>query len=73
MALTENPFAGLAQQLLHGRDQIERQFGNLANWSGGLHGLPSWVRTHRRVRRWVQAKLVLTKLKGDAQSKTCAA
>jgi hypothetical protein len=31
------------------------------------------VRTHRRVRRWVQAKLVLAQLKRDAGSTTCAA
>ena len=63
------------------RLDCERQFGNLVNWGGGLTCLPAWVRTHRRVRRWVQAKLVLAALKRgtDAGSKagpeirTCAA
>lgn len=78
IALTESPFASLAERLLQDRSEIERQFGNLTNWGGGLSGLPSWVRTHRRVHRWVQAKLVLTRLKrqvasDDAEIRTCAA
>jgi hypothetical protein len=73
MALIEGPFPAFAEQLLKDRSEVERQFGNLVNWGGGLNGLPSWVRTHRRVRRWVQAKLVLAQLKRDAGSTTCAA
>ena len=73
IALTESPFAALAERLPQNRAEIERQFGNLTNWGGGLSGLPSWVRTHRRVHRWVQAKLVVTKLKGDVELTTCAA
>jgi len=63
--LTENPFPAFAEQLLGDRAEIERQFGNLVNWGGGLKGRPAWGRTHRRVRRWVQAKLVLAKLIGE--------
>jgi hypothetical protein len=73
IALTESPFPAFAERLLQDRAAIERQFGNLVNWGGGLNGLPAWVRTHRRVRRWVQAKLVLAKLKGEAGITTCAA
>jgi hypothetical protein len=73
MALLENPYPAFGQQLLKDRAEVERQFGNLTNWGGGLSGLPAWVRTHRRVHRWVQAKLVLTKLKHEVQSRTCAA
>jgi Transposase DDE domain len=78
IALTESPFPCFAEQLLKDRDAVERQFGNLTNWGGGLNGLPAWVRTHRRVYRWVQAKLVLTSLKregasDDAEIRTCAA
>lgn len=73
IALTETPFLDFGQQLLKDRSEIERQFGNLTNWGGGLSCLPSWVRTHRRVRRWVQAKLVLTALKRDHQIRTYAA
>ena len=73
IALTESPFPAFADQLRKDRAEVERRFGNLTNWGGGLTCLPSWVRTHRRVRRWVQAKLVLTALKRDAELRTCAA
>jgi hypothetical protein len=73
MALTESPYPAFADGLLQDRSAIERQYGNLTNWGGGLSSLPAWVRTHRRVRRWVQAKLVLTKLKGVSGLMTCAA
>ena len=73
MALTESPLPGFGEQLLRDRAEVERRFGNLTNWGGGLTCLPAWVRTHRRVRRWVQAKLVLTRLKDEAGSTTCAA
>jgi hypothetical protein len=73
MALTESPYPGFGGQLLKDRAEVERQFGNLTNWGGGLTCLPSWVRTHRRVRRWVQAKLVLTRLKREAAVTTYAA
>jgi len=66
MTLTESPYPAFADGLLQDRSAIERMFGNLTNWGGGLSSLPAWVRTHRRVRRWVQAKLVLTKLKAAA-------
>lgn len=73
IALTENPFPWFANQMLHDRDDIERRFGQLTNWGGGLTCLPAWVRTHRRVRRWVQAKLVLTALKRAPEIRTYAA
>jgi hypothetical protein len=71
--LTEAPRPGLGGQLLRDRAEVERRFGNLVNWGGGLTCLPAWVRTHRRVRRWVQAKLVLTRLKSGTAKATCAA
>jgi len=73
IALTESPFPAFAERLRHDRSAVERQFGNLTNWGGGLTCLPAWVRTHRRVRRWVQAKLVLTALKRQVGITTCAA
>jgi hypothetical protein len=73
IAITESPQPAFARQLHKDRVEIERQFGNLVNWGGGLTCLPAWVRTHRRVRRWVQAKLVLTALKRSAEIRTCAA
>jgi len=63
IALLENPEPRFGEALLHQRSDIERHFGNLTNWGGGLTHLPAWVRTHRRVRRWVQGKLVLTGLR----------
>jgi Transposase DDE domain len=73
IARTENPFPAFADQLLHDRAAIERAFGNLVNWGGGLTCLPAWVRTHRRVHRWVQAKLVLAALKRSSEITTCVA
>ncbi len=73
LALTENPFPRFADRMLQDRNEIERRFGQLVNWGGGLTGLPAWVRTHRRVHRWVQAKIVLTALRRSPQIRTCAA
>ena len=73
IARVESPFPAFADQLRRDRAEVERRFGDLVNWGGGLNGLPAWVRTHRRVRRWVQAKLVLTRLKRDVGFATCAA
>lgn len=71
--LLENPQPRFGQQLFAQRADIERNFGNLTNWGGGLTHLPAWVRTHRRVRRWVQAKLILRRLKVQTATSTCAA
>jgi hypothetical protein len=71
--LTENPRPAFADQLLQDRNQIERYFAHATNWGGGLTCLPAWARTHRRVHRWVQAKLVLTALKRQSAPGTYAA
>ncbi len=47
------------EALIHGRDEIERFFGQLGNVGFGLSHLPNWVRRLQRVERWVQAKLIL--------------
>jgi len=73
IVLLEGLSRAFGQGLLEQRDEIERQFGNLTNWGGGLTHLPPWVRTHRRVRRWVQAKLVLNHLKRSQPKTTYAA
>ena len=72
-AVGEFSYPDFADQLLQDRDAIERLFGNLVNWGGGLTTLPAWVRTHRRVHRWVQAKLVLAGLKRGCEITTCVA
>jgi Transposase DDE domain len=71
--LTENPYPRFAKNLLKDRADIERYFANLTNWGGGLTCLPPWVRTHRRVQRWVQAKMVLMALKNSIKTKTYVA
>lgn len=61
--ILENPTPEFGDDLLSQRDEIERYFGNLSNWWGGLTHLPPWVRTYRRVHRWVQAKMIMSHLK----------
>lgn len=41
------------------RTGIERQYGNLVSFGGGLASLPPWVRRIWRVRNWVWAKLLI--------------
>jgi hypothetical protein len=45
--------------LYRGRAGIERQFGWLTTFGGGLAPLPAWVRRLPRVRRWVLAKWLI--------------
>ncbi len=54
--LLERPFG---QSLIKARTSIERMFGNLVSFAGGLKPLPHWVRTLFRVRMWVRAKIIL--------------
>lgn len=51
------------QALYRQRSAIERFFGCLGNQCGGLGPLPNHVRRLRRVRYWVQAKLILYHLR----------
>jgi hypothetical protein len=50
---------GLAQDLLRDRARIERTFGNMGAFGGGLGPLPHWVRRLGRVTRWVHCKLLI--------------
>ncbi|MBN1911306.1 MAG: transposase [Pirellulales bacterium] len=61
--ILENPNPQFGMALLTQRDDIERYFGNLTNWGGGLSPLPPWARGYRRVHRWVQAKLIINTIK----------
>ena len=54
--LLKQPFG---QSLIKERTSIERMFGNLVSFAGGLKPLPHWVRTLPRVQLWVQAKMIL--------------
>jgi hypothetical protein len=47
------------RSLLKQRLAIEQYYGRLSSCGGGLTHLPPWARGHRRVHRWVQAKLML--------------
>jgi hypothetical protein len=72
-ALLENPEPLFGEGLLRLREQIERFYARLTNWGGGLTHLPPWIRTHHRVHRWVQAKLILTALKQRIRQRTSVA
>lgn len=54
--LLKQPFG---KSLFRYRRQIERDFGGLTSFGGGLTCLPSWVRRFPRVRNWLQAKLLI--------------
>ena len=45
--------------VLDPRRRIEGCFGTLGNVTGGLCGLPNWVRRIDRVERWIAAKLMI--------------
>ncbi len=54
--LRKQPFG---KDISNYRGEIERNFGGLTSFGGGLMGLPSWVRRFTRVRNWVHAKLLI--------------
>jgi Transposase DDE domain len=55
--------SAFARDLYAMRAKIERDYGNLCGFGGGLQPLPSWVRTPHRVAFWVAAKLVIDALR----------
>ena len=57
--LLEHAPSSFGRDLYRLRRQIERDFGNLVSFGGGLQCLPSWVRSLRRVRLFVHAKLII--------------
>jgi hypothetical protein len=71
--ILENPSPQFGMALLAQRGDVERYFGNLTNWGGGLLPLPPWARGYRRVHRWVQAKLIINYVRGHLNPTTCAA
>jgi hypothetical protein len=62
-----NEHPDLMEFVLKTRDEIERAFGVLTCTGGGLAGLPAWVRTLSRVRRWVGAKIILYNARLEVQ------
>jgi len=73
LEMVRNPLSGFGEGLLRQREAIERFFGQLTSFGAGLSPLPAWVRTHRRVHRWVQAKLIFNRLRMDAHARTYVA
>jgi hypothetical protein len=69
-AILEDPHHEFGRNLMAQRDEIERYYGHLTNWGGGLTHLPPWARTHRRVHRWIQAKLIANHLRPRSQQTT---
>ena len=57
--LLEKAPSEFGRSLYRRRREIERQFGGLVSFGGGLQSLPSWVRTLPRVRLFVHAKLII--------------
>jgi hypothetical protein len=60
MDLLGRPFG---QALEAQRYDIDRFFAHLGNSGGGLSPLPNWVRTFRRVRLWVRAKIFVNMIR----------
>jgi len=58
--LQQKPFG---KQLSRQRSDIERTFGGLTCFGGGLAPLPSWVRRKHRVQLWVHAKLLINAIR----------
>ena len=55
--LLKTPFG---REVYKKRNAIERSFGTMTCFGGGLGPLPSWVRRFTRVRNWVQTKILIT-------------
>ncbi len=51
--------APFGKALFRYRRQIEREFGTLVSFGGGLVCLPAWARGFHRVRNWVHAKILV--------------
>lgn len=72
--MLETPGNEFARALYRRRGEIERTFGMQASTPELLTHLPAWVRSYRKVRRWVQAKLTLAELHRQAlQARKAAA
>ncbi len=52
-------YAKVCGQTMKVRNEVERIFGALTCFGGGLAPLPAWVRRLPRVRRWVTAKIII--------------
>lgn len=69
LELLRHPFG---EALYRSRAFVERCFGNLTSFGGGLGPLPSWVRRRHRVKRWVQAKLLINAARAHSRQRLAA-
>ena len=60
------------EQALTARGSIERTFGTISGFAGGLGPLPAWVRRLERVERWVTAKLIIYHARLQARKRGAA-
>jgi len=58
--------------LLHARAGIDRFFGQMGNFAGGLGPLPHWVRGLHRVRQWVHGKIIFNAARWDKNKRLTA-
>ena len=70
--MLEGPRPLFGWQLYALRSSIERRFGRLTNFGGGLSPLPNWVRTLPRVRLWVGGKLLIDALRWQQKARLAA-
>lgn len=70
--MLEGPCGAFGRELYAVRTTIERDFGHLTNFGGGLAPLPNWVRTLPRVRLWVQTKLLISGVRQRLRQRAAA-
>ena len=58
-----NPLPSLGPELYRLRGHLERDYGHLGSFGGGLQPLPNFVRRPRRIACWVIAKLIINGLR----------
>jgi len=58
---------GIAGYVYRDRNGVERIFAHMSAFGGGLAGLPPWVRTLTRVRRWVGTKVMIYHARWNAR------
>lgn len=71
IALLEEGDTRFGEALLNARPAIERFFAQLSNAFGTLAHLPIWVRSLRRVRQWLNARIALAHIKGSVPGSPC--
>jgi hypothetical protein len=64
LALMQSSFG---QEIYQLRGAIERAYGNLTSFGGGLAPLPAWVRHENRVWLWTSAKLVINAMRIESR------